>query len=66
MPTIALLNVGSQFLPPTSQTTRGFYVPILHNIPNPPPPTVVPSCHDGLGSIGPTSLLPTSTWVPPQ
>ena len=55
MPPIALSNVGSQFVPPTFQTTRGSYIPILHNISHPPPPTIGPSGHTDLGPIGPTS-----------
>ena len=29
---IALSNIGSRFLPPTTQTSTGTYVPSLHNI----------------------------------
>ena len=67
MPPIAFLNVGSQFLPFTSHkaTTRGSYVPILHNIPHPPPPTVGPSGHSSYGPIGSVSQPPRSSWVPP-
>ena len=63
---IDFLNVGSQFHPPTSQTTRGSYVPFLHNISDPPPPVVRASGHAGLGHIGPASKPTTSSWVPPQ
>ena len=66
MPPIYFLNVGSQVLPPTSQTTRGSYVHVLLNISHPLPPTVGPSGHTSLGTIGPTSHPPTSSWVPPQ
>ena len=66
MPPKALSNVGSQFVPPTSQTSRGSYVPILHNISHPPHPTVRPSAHASFGPICPTSQPPTSAWVPLQ
>ena len=55
MSPIALPNVGSKFSPPTSQIAIGSYVPILHNISHPPPPTIGPSGHTDLGPIGPTS-----------
>ena len=41
-------------------------MPILHNIPQPTPPTVGSSGHAGYGPIGPVSQPPTSSWVPPQ
>ena len=66
MPPMVFPNVVSQFFPPTSQTTRGSYVHVLHNISHPLPPTVGPSGHTSLGPIGPTSHPPTSSWVPPQ
>ena len=37
----------------TSHTTRGSYVPILHNISQPPPPTIRPSGDASYGPIGP-------------
>ena len=55
VPSISLPNVGSQFLPPTSEPARGSYVPILHNISGSPPPSTRPSGHVGLGPIGPAS-----------
>ena len=55
MPPVAFSNVKSQVLPPTSQTARGSYVPILDNILQPPPPGVGPSGHVGFGPIGPAS-----------
>ena len=58
--------VGSQFLPPTSQTTRGSYVLVLHNISHPAPQTIIPSGHTGLSRIGPALQPPTLAWVPPQ
>ena len=63
IPSMGLSNVGSQFVPPTSQTTRGSYVPALHNISHLPPLAVGSSGHDGLGPIGPVSQPPTSAWV---
>ena len=58
MPSIYLSNVGSQIVPPTSQTTRVSYVTFIHNISHPPPPAVVPSGHTSLVPIGPASQLP--------
>ena len=63
MPAIVFPNVVSQFFPPTSQTTRGSYVHVLHNISHPLPPTVGPSGHTSLGPIGPALHPPTSYWV---
>ena len=62
---IDLSNVGIQFVPPTSQTNRGSYVLVLHNISHIPPPVVGSSGHVGLGPIGSASHPPTSAWVPP-
>ena len=66
MPPMALSNVGSQFLPPTSHTVRGFYVPVLHNVPQPTPPAVGSGGHVGYDPIGPTLHPTTFDWVPPQ
>ena len=60
---MGLLNRRSQFLPPTSHTNRGSYVPILHNISQPNPPVV--------GSIGPIDYGHASqtlayAWAQPQ
>ena len=55
MPPITLLDVGSQFFPSTSQTTRGSYVFSLHNILQPPHPAVGPSGHASSSLIGPTT-----------
>ena len=66
IPPIAFPNVGSKFLPPTSQTSRAYYVPVIHNIPQPPPLAVGPSGHAIFGPIGPSSQPPTSDWVLPQ
>ena len=52
---IAFSNVRSQFVPPTSRTTRGYCVPILHNISHCPLPVVQPGGHIGICPIGPTS-----------
>ena len=66
MSPIDLPNVGSQFIPPISQTSRGSYVPVLHNIFHPHPLYIGPSGHNGVGPIGSASQPSTSTWVPPQ
>ena len=66
MPSMVLLNLRSQFLPPTSLAVGGTYVPILHNVSNPTPPTVGSSGPTSHGPIGPIFPLPTSSWVPPQ
>ena len=63
MPPMVFPNVVSQFFPPTSQTTRGSYVRVLHNISHPLPPTIGPSGHTSLGPIGPALHPPTSYWV---
>ena len=66
IPPIALPNFESSFLSPTSQTTKGSYVPNLHNIQHPPLPMVGPSGHVGFVLVGPSSQPPTSSWVAPQ
>ena len=66
IPSISFLNVGSQFVPPTSQPARGSYVPVLHNTLNFLPSAARPSGHAGFGPIGPSSQPHVSALVPPQ
>ena len=61
MPPISFLNVGSQFVPPTSQTSRGSYVHVIYNIPQPPHPAIGPSSNIGFGPIGLASQPLTSS-----
>ena len=49
MPSMGFPNVGSQFVPPTSQLARGSYVPFISHS---PPPVVGSSGHVGFGPIG--------------
>ena len=55
MPTISLSKFRSQFIPPTSQPTKGSYVSVIHNISHLPPLAVGPSGHVGIDPIGPAS-----------
>ena len=65
MPPIYFPNVGSQFVPPTSQPASGSYVLVLHNSSHFTPLAAGPSGYAGIGPIGPTWHPPISALVPP-
>ena len=55
IPSMGFSSIRSQVLPHTSHTSRGPYVPFLHNISKPTPPAVGSGGPAGYGPIGSTS-----------